>query len=126
MREILRPLIIGAALLCTSLTASATTLDDIPPPLAMSSKHPEIARNVTRLIEEYHFSRPKIDNSYSSAILDRYLDALDGSRMYFRASDIASFGGYRYEMDDRVKSGDLQPVFEIFNVYVQRTHERVG
>ncbi|HEX6994112.1 MAG TPA: carboxy terminal-processing peptidase [Gammaproteobacteria bacterium] len=125
MREILRPLMIGAALLCTSLTASAT-LEDIPPPLEMGSKHPEIARNVTRLIEEFHFSRPKIDNSYSSAILDRYLDALDGSRMYFLASDIASFGRYRYEMDDRVKSGDLQPVFDIFNVFMQRTHERVS
>ncbi len=125
MREILRPLMVGAALLCTSLTASAT-LEDIPPPLEMSSKHPEIARNVTRLIEEFHYSRPKFDNSYSSAILDRYLDALDGSRMYFLASDIASFGRYRYEMDDRVKSGELQPVFDIFNVFMQRTHERVS
>src|SRR5690606_5418356 len=55
-----------------------------------------------------------------------YLDALDGSRMYFLASDIANFGRYRYEMDDRAKSGELQPVFDIFNVFVQRTHERVS
>src|SRR5690606_17929560 len=94
VREILRPVMIGAALLCTSLTASAT-LEDIPPPLTIGSKHPEIARNVTRLIEEFHFSRPTIDNSYSSAILDRYLDSLDGSRMYFLASDIANFGRHR-------------------------------
>ena len=125
MREILRPLMIGAALLCTGLTASAA-LEEIPPPLAMGAKHPEIARNVTRLIEEFHFSKPSIDNSYSSAILDRYLDALDGSRMYFLASDIANFGRYRYEMDDRVKSGELAPVFDIFNVFMQRTHERVS
>jgi carboxyl-terminal processing protease len=125
VREILRPLMIGAALVCTSLTASAT-LEEIPPPLAIGGQHPDIARNVTRLIEEFHFSRPNVDNSYSSAILDRYLDSLDGSRMYFLASDIANFGRYRYEMDDRVKSGELQPVFDIFNVFMQRSHERIS
>jgi carboxyl-terminal processing protease len=91
----------------------------------MQGKHPEISRNVTKLIEELHYSRPQIDNSYSSAILDRYLDALDGNRMYFLESDVASFGRYRYEMDDRAKNGDIQPVFDIFNLFRQRTRERV-
>ena len=125
MREILRPFAIGAALLLASLTAFAT-LEDVPPPLEMEPKHPDISRNVSKLIEEFHYSRPDIDNSYSSAILDRYLDSLDGSRMYFLASDVASFGRYRYEMDDRAKSGDLDPVFDIFNLFMERTHERVS
>nr|MBO2513333.1 tail-specific protease [Gammaproteobacteria bacterium] len=92
----------------------------------MAAKHPDISRSVTKLIEEFHFSRPDLDNHYSSAILDRYLDALDGSRMYFLASDVASFGRYRYELDDRVKSGELEPVFEIFNLFRQRARERVS
>jgi hypothetical protein len=46
----------------------------------------------------------------SSAILDRYLDTLDGNRMYFTAADIASFNRLRYELDDRTRTGDLQPV----------------
>ncbi|MFO7285531.1 MAG: carboxy terminal-processing peptidase [Gammaproteobacteria bacterium] len=125
MRERLRPLLIGAALVCASFTASAT-LEDPPPPVAMAAKHPDISRSVTKLIEEFHFSRPDLDNHYSSAILDRYLDALDGSRMYFLASDVASFGRYRYELDDRVKSGELEPVFEIFNLFRQRARERVS
>jgi carboxyl-terminal processing protease len=100
-------------------------LEPVPPPLQIQGKHPEISRNVTKLIEELHYSRPQIDNSYSSAILDRYLDALDGNRMYFLESDVASFGRYRYEMDDRAKNGDLQPVFDIFNLFRQRTRERV-
>lgn len=125
MRVFLRPLLIGAAIACTSLTASAT-LEELPPPLEMAQKHPDISRNVTKLIEEFHFSRPALDNSYSSAILDRYLDALDGSRMYFLASDVAAFGRYRYELDDRVKSGNLEPVFDIFNLFRQRAHERVS
>ncbi len=125
MRELLRPLLIGAALACASLTASAT-LEDPPAPLSMADKHPDISRSVTKLIEEFHFSRPDLDNHYSSAILDRYLDALDGSRMYFLASDVAGFGRYRYELDDRAKSGRLEPVFEIFNLFRERTRERVS
>ncbi len=124
MRELLRPLVLGAALCAVSLTASAS-LEPAPAPVTLDAKDPEIARNVTKLIEELHYSRPQIDNSYSSAILDRYLDALDGNRMYFMASDIASFGKYRYEMDDRAKNGNLQPVFDMFNLFRQRTRERI-
>jgi carboxyl-terminal processing protease len=125
VREILRPLAFGAVLWFTALTASAS-LEPVPPPLEPAAKHPDISRNVTKLIEDLHYSRPQLDNSYSSAILDRYLDSLDGNRMYFLASDVAGFGRYRYELDDRSKSGEVQPAFEIFNLFRERTRERVG
>ncbi|HZL94882.1 MAG TPA: hypothetical protein VFB99_14595, partial [Vicinamibacterales bacterium] len=80
---------------------------------------------MAKLIEELHYSLPRLDNSLSSAILDRYLDTLDGNRMYFTASDIASFNRLRYELDDRTRTGDLQPVFDIFNLFRQRAGERV-
>ena len=63
------------------------------------------ARNVAKLIEELHYSLPRLDNSLSSAILDQYLDTLDGNRMYFTAGDIASFNRLRYELDDRDAHG---------------------
>jgi carboxyl-terminal processing protease len=92
----------------------------------MAEKHPIIARNVTKLIEEMHYARPQLDNSLSSAVLDGYLDTLDGNRMYFLASDVASFGRYRYELDDRTRSGSLEPVFDIFNLFRVRTTERIN
>ena len=95
-------------------------------PLHLQNKETLVARNVTKLIEELHYSRPQIDNSLSSAILDRYLDMLDGNRMYFLASDVASFGRYRYELDDRVKSGQLEPVFDMFNLFRERTRDRIN
>ncbi|HEY8521687.1 MAG TPA: carboxy terminal-processing peptidase [Gammaproteobacteria bacterium] len=91
----------------------------------MDAKHATISKNVTKLIEELHYLRPRLDNSLSSAILDQYLDTLDGNRMYFTASDIASFSRLRYELDDRTRSGDLQPVFDIFNLFRERTAQRV-
>jgi carboxyl-terminal processing protease len=112
------------AFLATCLVASAT-IEPLPP-LSMSERHPQISRNVTQLIEELHYSRPRLDNSLSSAILDRYLDTLDGNRVYFLASDINRFSRYRYELDERTRNGRLEPVFEIFNLFRQRTAERVS
>ncbi len=123
MRELLSRLSIGAALLSVVVAAPAAVESFTP--LEMAEKHSTVSRNVTKLIEELHYSRPRIDNSISSAILDRYLDMLDGNRMYFTASDIASFSRYRYELDDRVRTGELEPAFEIFNLFVKRTGERI-
>jgi carboxyl-terminal processing protease len=92
----------------------------------MEEKHPTIARNVTKLIEELHYSRPQLDNSLSSAVLDSYLDTLDGNRMYFLSSDIADFGRFRYELDERTRTGQLEPVFAIFNLFRERTAERIN
>ena len=118
----LRRVMVGAfaALIC--LHSWAATESD----LTVGEKHPDIARRVTRIVEELHYSQPRIDNSLSSAILDRYLDALDGNRLYFLASDISTFGRYRYELDDLTRDGELQPVFDIFNLFHKRTEERVA
>jgi carboxyl-terminal processing protease len=59
-------------------------------------------------------------------ILDRYLDAIDGGRSYFFASDIAEFERYRYELDDAIKAGDVEPAFVIFRRYQQRSRERMA
>ena len=98
---------------CTSLlvlTASCASFAAVEPlpPLQIQPKHPAISSNVAKLIEELHYSLPRLDNSLSSAILDQYLDTLDGNRMYFTAADIASFNRLRYELDDRTRTGDLQ------------------
>jgi carboxyl-terminal processing protease len=91
----------------------------------MEAKHPTISSNVSKLIEELHYSRPRLDNSLSSAILDEYLDTLDGNRMYFTAADIAGFSRLRYELDERARTGELQPVFDIFNLFRERAGQRV-
>ena len=116
---------VGVALFLT-LRAAGTATTAPTADLAMDEKHSDISQQVTRLIEDLHYSRPRIDNSLSSAILDRYLDTLDGNRLYFLSSDISSFGRYRYELDDRARDGELEPVFEIFNVFRARTEERIA
>jgi carboxyl-terminal processing protease len=95
------------------------------PNLNLEDQQRTISRNVSKLIEQYHYSQPTLDNSLSSAIFDRYLDSLDASRIYFLASDVASIGRYRYQFDDRTKTGDLEPAFDLFNLFRERVRERV-
>jgi carboxyl-terminal processing protease len=124
VRQLFSRLIAGVVLVSAGFVVSASA--DTLPPLQMPSKDPAISSSVTKLIEELHYSQPHIDNSLSSAILDRYLDSLDGNRMYFTAGDVAGFNRLRYELDDRVRSGELQPVFDIFNLFRTRAGERVA
>jgi carboxyl-terminal processing protease len=59
-------------------------------------------------------------------VLDRYLESIDGSRSYFLASDIQEFEKYRYELDDAITTGRLEPAFAIFNRFQSRNRERMA
>ena len=93
--------------------------------LFLDQKHSNISQRVTRLIEDLHYSRPRINNSFSSEILDKYLDTLDSNRLYFKLEDINSFSKFRYEIDNFSKEGDLQFILDIFDRLKIRTNERI-
>jgi carboxyl-terminal processing protease len=85
-----------------------------------------VARRVSDIIAREHYRRAPLDDRLSSLILDRYLDAIDGGRSYFYAGDIAEFEKYRYELDDAIKAGDVEPAFVMFRRYQQRNRERMA
>ena len=125
MKEITRTWPLGALWLALA-SATSSAADEPIADLVMSEHHKAISQRVSRFVEDVHYSRPRIDNSLSSAIFDRYLDILDGNRLYFLHSDYTGLGTYRYELDDRVRSGELQPIFEIFNLWRSRNQERLN
>ena len=94
--------------------------------LAPTEQENYVARRVADIISHEHYRRAPLDDHLSSLILDRYLDAIDGARSYFFASDIAEFEKYRYELDDAIKTGDVEPAFVIFRRYQQRSRERMA
>src|SRR3984893_12924528 len=113
-----------AALLGAAMTPPAA----LPATAALAPTEQEnyVARRVSDIIAREHYRRAPLDDRLSSLILDRYLDAIDGGRSYFYASDIAEFEKYRYELDDAIKSGDVEPAFVIFRRYQQRSRERMN
>ncbi|TVS16242.1 MAG: tail-specific protease [Gammaproteobacteria bacterium] len=87
--------------------------------------HARTSINVIEQLTRHHYVRQRLDDDLSSQILDRYLEMLDPQRSYFLASDIESFEGYRYVLDDALRKGDLEPAFKIFNRYQQRLRDRL-
>ncbi|HKN09107.1 MAG TPA: S41 family peptidase, partial [Pseudomonadota bacterium] len=94
--------------------------------LAPTDQENYVARRVSDIVAREHYRRAPLDDRLSSLILDRYLDAVDSGRSYFYASDIAEFERYRYQLDDAIKSGDVEPAFAIFRRFQQRSRERMN
>ena len=116
-----------AALLGAAMTAPPTvTATATAVALAPTEQQDYVARRVADIVAREHYRRAPLDDHLSSLILDRYLDALDGGRSYFYASDIAEFEKYRYQLDDAIKAGDVEPAFAIFRRYQQRSRERMN
>jgi carboxyl-terminal processing protease len=114
-----------AALLGAAMSAPAAGPASVAV-LTPTEQENYVARRVADIIAHEHYRRAPLDGHLSSLILDRYLDAIDGGRSYFYASDIAEFERYRYELDDAIKSGDVEPAFVIFRRYQQRSRERMA
>ncbi|MGD9386838.1 MAG: carboxy terminal-processing peptidase [Gammaproteobacteria bacterium] len=127
MRIVKTSALIGivAALAGTLLAQAALGTSDTGQELAPSDRHGKVSRLVTTLFERSHYRRMPVDDVASSRMLDAYLEALDGNHQYFLASDIEEFEALRSGLDDSVKRGQLQPVFDVYQRYLQRTRERL-
>ncbi len=114
--------LLGAAMTPPVAPAAATAGAVLEP----TEQENYVARRVSDIIAREHYRRAPLDDHLSSLILDRYLDAVDSGRSYFYASDIAEFEKYRYELDDAIKAGDVEPAFVIFRRFQQRNRERMN
>jgi len=103
-------------------TASTSATQDLMP----TERHRRVSKLVSSVIERAHYRQSPINDPVSSLVLDRYIEQLDGSRSYFLASDIAEFERFRYQFDDAVMGGRLEPVFTIFNRFQLRNRERIA
>jgi carboxyl-terminal processing protease len=116
--------IAGALLSFMALPLMATTsVDDDG--LQPDPRHESVGELVTEFIQKSHYSHISVDDELSSRVMDRYIESLDGNRMYLLESDIEFFENYRYQLDDIVRSKPLNPVFEMFSVYQTRVRERL-
>ncbi len=93
--------------------------------LKQDAKQGMVASELVKIIEAAHYKKVKVNDSLSSAVLDRYIKQLDEGRNYFLQADIKSFEQFRYGLDDDLREGDLSAMFKIFNVFQKRYNERL-
>ena len=95
-------------------------------PAGPSADQATTARLVYGLLSDSRYAyRPQaLDDALSQDIFKRYLEALDGGKMFFTAQDVAKFAPYRTTLDDALKSGKLDPAYAMFALYQQRVAQR--
>ncbi len=114
---------------CIPLAFSALLLCALPLPAWSLIDYTEAERDtaieLVEQLQDRHYSKLNYDDKLSSEHLDNYIDSLDGSKMFFLASDIAEFEPYRTVMDDQLREGKLDAGYAIFNRFHERLQQRL-
>ena len=119
-------LLIAILLAVTPIQSLLVGDENIPAILVENPVDSHLLKLVAALSEQAHFSRKKVTNELSPFILVNFLDKLDPVKMYFTRSDIRYFQRYRFKIDDALKQGNLEPIYDIFRVYRLRVQQRLG
>ena len=98
-------------------------LKDIPH-LEQQAQHAKVAKRVSDLYSRSHYKYIPLDDALSAKIFTRYLKMLDFNRQFFMQKDIEALKKYQYLFDDDLKTGQLNDVYKIFQLNLQRRYER--
>jgi carboxyl-terminal processing protease len=127
-----RKLLVAAALLPISLALAAATTPAGKPAPAGAFKATEAqaasARLVYGLLSDSRYAyRPRaLDDRLSADIFRRYLESLDGQKLFFTQADINRFQPYKTTLDDSIKSQNLTAPYDVFGTYLKRVDQRVA
>lgn len=114
-----------ALVLVGSAQVPASTVQLPPGSIVPTDTQRATARKVGRILEERHYSRATLDDKMSEVIYQRYLESLDGQKSYFLQGDINEFNAYRFQFDDMIRTGEIEPAYVIFARFQQRNRERI-
>lgn len=128
---LIRPLVLSLAL-AIGVSAGApaasakpgTPVD--PGTIAPTAEQVQSAMWATRFLTRFHYKRTPLDDTLSGELYDRYLEGLDGDKLFFLKSDIDRFAAWRTGLDDAIYDGDLEPAFDMFRTYIRRVGERTA
>jgi len=118
-------LLIGAALACKASPNRPLVRVDGSNNLQPDAQEATVCRYIAQLITEYNYKKVELNDSISKVVFDRYIKQLDENHKYFLASDIQDFAKYKTVLSADLKEGNLNDVFNIFNVYQKRYNERI-
>jgi carboxyl-terminal processing protease len=119
--------LVALAALALAGSAQAPASPSLLPPGAVAPTDAQraTARKIGRILEEAHYSHAPIDRKMSDLVFQRYLEFLDPQRSYLLASDISDFTAYRYQFDDMIRTGNVDPAYLMFARFQQRNRERI-
>ena len=115
------PGVLLSALAFGAASLALATAGESPEPLRITDSHRETARGVVFYSERKHYEQIEVDDSLSEATLRKFIDLLDGQRLYFLRNQEAYFlTKYGGRLDDAMRHGQLDPVLEIYRLFRTR------
>ena len=93
-----------------SCSFTTTTFED-------PDKDKLLIKLITYVLEQGHFNPKEMNDEFSEAVFQHYLDQIDPFKRWFYLSDIKEFEAYKTEIDDQI----LEYNVDFFNL----THERL-
>ncbi|MDA3916942.1 MAG: carboxy terminal-processing peptidase [Deltaproteobacteria bacterium] len=120
---LMRYIVVILTLLAYSAPVSAKTgtINTIGPKL----EHSFQCIKIIKALERYHYLGKKLDNKMSEIILNRYLKRLDPRKQLFTLKDINWLKQYQFSFDDDLKRGRLDLSFTIFDLFMDRSKQRL-
>ena len=76
-------------------------------------------------LERDHFTGKKMDRNMSTLVFDRYIKSLDPGRHLLTQKDLDDYQPLKQLMYKYLKTGNLAPAYEIFNLYQSRSRQRL-
>lgn len=94
-------------------------------PVSPEEVHPKLSFIIAKRLQYQHYLDINLDDSLSNQVYNSYIKTLDFNRSLFSQDDINEFEPYRHYLDNAFRRGQLEPAYQIFNRYQQRTAERL-
>ncbi|MCK0107689.1 carboxy terminal-processing peptidase [Flavobacteriaceae bacterium S0825] len=104
-------LLLTLLLAFASCSFTTKTIDDD------TDKDKALMELITMVLEQGHFQPKDINDNFSEAIFDEYINQIDPFKRYFYESDIKEFEKFKTQLDDQIMAYDVS----FFNL----THERL-
>ena len=90
-----------------------------------STNNRQIALMVRGIVSSQHLTRHELDDEISERSLATFIDRLDPMKLYFLQEDVDAFESKKTEIDDMLKSGELQFAHDVFLQYLSRMEESI-
>ena len=108
---------------------SVNSHDSIRPffePVVSDKDQGALYKEIVNNLLSRHYKKLLLNDSLSKDHLARYIKFLDPGKNYFLKEDITSFQKWSTKLDDYAKTGEIQPGFDIFNVFKKRYVDRLN
>lgn len=124
--KVCRSLTLALFVAAPALAFAKAEIPDAYQPVAPTIEQARANILIARQLQFTHFRDLSINEEVSGEVLDDYLDYLDGQRIYLTQKDIDTISPVRDELATALKTGHLQPAFDIYNLVQERVIDRLN